>query len=328
MSGSSFYNSFSNFSSTTTTPYTQTTLTTTTSTLSEKNEYEKVIGNDENNETINDSSLLQIQKLNEIEKKVGTLLKVASQAISVLSGDVDENIKSDFEELSTQYLKLVNDIQKGLRETFRFLTNTDIESTSYTTNLPYISNTYGEEKDHEISVKILELVKIKINSILNSMGGSTIPLPISLSSSSIASGTSNFNMPTTLNHKFLNSRFSSNAELIASSLCSSNNNSNANIKVDDEIANDIAMSKKSKIKKEEDLMEIDNNDKNTDKLKKDDNNQVKLTDDNLLTSEIEKEDDIIKPEKLNNLMSNTDSLLHLGNNSSSEDVMDDLDLDF
>ena len=90
------------------------------------------------------------------------------------------------------------------------------------------------------------------------MGGSTIPLPISLSSSSIAS--SNVNMITGLNHKFLNTRFASKAELIANSLCSSNNNSNANIKVDEELVRDIAMSKQSNIKKEgEDLMEVDNN---------------------------------------------------------------------
>jgi len=35
-------------------------------------------------------------------------LQVASQAISVLSGDEDENIKNNFEELTVQYLELVN----------------------------------------------------------------------------------------------------------------------------------------------------------------------------------------------------------------------------
>jgi len=62
-----YNNSFSNLSSTTTTPYTQTTLTTT-STLSDKNEYEKALGNENTNEYLDSSSLLQIQKLNEIEK--------------------------------------------------------------------------------------------------------------------------------------------------------------------------------------------------------------------------------------------------------------------
>jgi len=199
-------------------------------------------------------------------------------------------------------LDLVNDIQVGLRETFRFLTNTDIESTSFTTNLPYISNTYGEEKDHEISVKILELVKTKINSILNSMGGSTIPLPISLSSSSIATGTPTITIPTSLNNKFLNSRFASNAELIASSLCSSNNNSNANIKINDEMVNDIAFNKKLSVKKGEgeDLMEVD------------DNPKLKI------------EDDVQK--KANNNFS-ADDFMNLGN-TSLENPVDNLDLDF
>ena len=35
-------------------------------------------------------------------------MQVASQAISVLSGDEDENIKNNFEELTVQYLELVN----------------------------------------------------------------------------------------------------------------------------------------------------------------------------------------------------------------------------
>jgi len=313
---SSFYNSFSNLSSATTTPYTQTTLTTTTSTISDKTDFEKINENEGGNEISNVSSLLQIQKLNEIEKKIGTLLKVASQAISVLSGDEDENIKNSFEELSVQYLELVNDIQMGLRETFRFLTNTDIESTSFTTNLPYISNTYGEEKDHEISVKVLELVKTKINSILNSMGGSTIPLPISLSSSSIASGTSNLNIITGLNHKFLNTRFASNAELIANSLCSSNNNSNANIKVDDELTRDITMSKQSNIKKEEgDLMDVDNN------------NNIMIEDataNNLSIKENKKED--TTAEKSENFMTNTNDFINFGN--STTENPGDLDLDF
>ncbi|KAG4095145.1 hypothetical protein H8356DRAFT_1689262 [Neocallimastix lanati (nom. inval.)] len=273
------------------------------------------------------------------------LLKVASQAISILSGDEDENIESNFlsedkennnskfEKLSTQYLELVNDIQIGLRETFRFLTNTDIESSSYITNLPYICNTYGEEKDHEISVKILELVKTKINSILNSMGGSTIPLPISLSSSSIASASgSNFNMTTSLNNKFLNSRFSSNAELIASSLCSSNNNSNANIKVDDEFANDIVMSKKSKLKKEEELMDIDNTNETLNiKLEKNDNEPIKsnndampINNDAMPISTINKnEDNNMKIEKSNN----ADTVMNLVKDNNESEIPD-LDLDF
>ncbi|ORX82609.1 hypothetical protein BCR32DRAFT_267540 [Anaeromyces robustus] len=323
---SSFYNSFSNFSSTTTTPNAQTTFTTSNSTLSDKMEYEKINENDNNNEISSNSSLLQIQKLNEIEKKIGTLLKVASQAISVLSGDVDDNIKNNFEELSIQYLELVNDIQLGLRETFRFLTNTDIESTSYTANLPYISNTYGEEKDHEISVKVLELVKTKINSILNSMGGSTIPLPISLSSSSIASGTPNHLMPAGLNHKFLNSRFTTNAELIASSLCSSNNNSNANIKMDDELANDIAISKKQKIKKEvEDLMEVEKDTRDNKVIEQDINEQVNPTiDDITLNSENKKE--TVKPSDF--ITNNYLNIENNNNTSSDKPEIQDLDLDF
>jgi len=67
---SSFYNSFSNLSSATTTPYTQTTLTTTTSTISDKTDFEKINENEVGNEISNASSLLQIQKLNEIEKVI------------------------------------------------------------------------------------------------------------------------------------------------------------------------------------------------------------------------------------------------------------------
>jgi len=66
MSGSSIDNSYSNLSSATTTPYTQTTLTTTTSTISDKIEYEKV--NENANGISDNSSLIQIQKLNEVEK--------------------------------------------------------------------------------------------------------------------------------------------------------------------------------------------------------------------------------------------------------------------
>jgi len=315
MSASSFENSYSNLSSATTTPYTQTTLTTT-STISDKIEYEKA--NENTNGISDNSSLIQIQKLNEIEKKIGTLLKVASQAISVLSGDEDENIKNSFEDLTVQYLELVNDIQIGLRETFRFLTNTDIESTSFTTNLPYISNTYGEEKDQEISVKILELVKTRISSILNSMGGSTMPLINNLSSSSIVSGTSNINLPTGLNHKFLNSRFTSNAELIASSLCSSNNNSNANIKVDDELVNDLSMFKKPKVKKEiEDLMDVDN--KSNINLEEEKIN-------NLQPSEIKKE--TIKDEGSGKIIDDTNNFLNFNKSTTEQTSIDDLDLDF
>ncbi|OUM68170.1 hypothetical protein PIROE2DRAFT_4167, partial [Piromyces sp. E2] len=243
---------------------------------------------------------------------------VASQAISVLSGDEDESIKNSFEDLTVQYLELVNDIQIGLRETFRFLTNTDIESTSFTTSLPYISNAYGEEKDQEISVKVLELVKTKINSILNSMGGSTMPLVNSLSSTSIASSTSNINIniPTSLNHKFLNSRFTSNAELIASSLCSSNNNSNANIKIDDELVNDISMFKKPKVKKEaEDLMEIENK------------SNIKVEEEkvHLQLVEIKKEND--RDEESNKVVNETNNFLSF-DKSTEHTSIEDLDLDF
>jgi len=317
MSGSSIDNSYSNLSSATTTPYTQTTLTTTTSTISDKIEYEKV--NENANGISDNSSLIQIQKLNEVEKKIGTLLQVASQAISVLSGDEDENIKNNFEELTVQYLELVNDIQIGLRETFRFLTNTDIESTSFTTGLPYISNTYGEEKDQEISVKVLELVKTKIGSILNSMGDSTVPLINNMSSSSIVSGTTNINIPTNLNHKFLNSRYTSNAELIASSLCSSNNNSNANIKLDDELVNDISMFKKPKEKKEnEDLMDIDN--KSNIKLEEEKVNNLQPP------ADIKK--DNIKSEDLNKVVNETSNFLSFDKSTTEQTSIDDLDLDF
>ncbi|ORX45217.1 hypothetical protein BCR36DRAFT_333562 [Piromyces finnis] len=310
MSGSSIDNSYSNLSSATT-PYTQTTALT----ISDKMEFEKVNGNA--NEVSDNSSLIQIQKLNEIEKKIGELLKVASQAISVLSGDEDESIKVSFEDLTVQYLELVNDIQKGLRETFRFLTNTDIESTSFTTGLPYISNTYGEEKDQEISVKVLELVKTKINTILNAIGDS-MPLANNLSSSSISSGTSNINIPTGLNNKFLNSRYTSNAELIASSLCSSNNNSNANIKVDDELANDIAFFKKPKVKKEaKDLMDIDN--KKIIKSEEEKNNTIQ-------PDEIKK--DSSKDEERKKVEDETIDFLNFNKPTDENTSIDDLDLDF
>jgi len=146
------------------------------------------------------------------------------------------------------------------------------------------------------------------------MGGSTIPLPISLSSSSIAS--SNVNMITGLNHKFLNTRFASNAELIANSLCSSNNNSNANIKVDEELVRDIAMSKQSNIKKEgEDLMEVDNN------------NNIMTEDttvNDLSIKENKKEDTTV--EKSENFMTTSNDFLNFGN--STTENPDDLDLDF
>jgi len=165
------------------------------------------------------------------------------------------------------------------------------------------------------------------------MGGSTIPLPISLSSSSIASASgSNFNMTTSLNNKFLNSRFSSNAELIASSLCSSNNNSNANIKVDDEFANDIVMSKKSKLKKEEELMDIDNTNETLNiKLEKNDNEPIKsnndampINNDAMPISTINKnEDNNMKIEKSNN----ADTVMNLVKDNNESEIPD-LDLDF
>jgi len=64
--------SFSNLSSTTTTPYTQTTLT---STLSDKADFEKINENEGGNEISSTSSLLQIQKLNEIEKVFAIMIK-------------------------------------------------------------------------------------------------------------------------------------------------------------------------------------------------------------------------------------------------------------
>ena len=214
---------------------------------------------------------------------------------------------------------MIKDIQIGLRETFRFLTNTDIESTSFTTGLPYISNTYGEEKDQEISVKVLELVKTKIGSILNSMGDSTVPLINNMSSSSIVSGTTNINIPTNLNHKFLNSRYTSNAELIASSLCSSNNNSNANIKLDDELVNDISMFKKPKEKKEnEDLMDIDN--KSNIKLEEEKVNNLQPP------ADIKK--DNIKSEDLNKVVNETSNFLSFDKSTTEQTSIDDLDLDF
>ncbi|KAJ3307640.1 hypothetical protein HDU76_004472 [Blyttiomyces sp. JEL0837] len=108
-----------------------------------------------------------------IEQRIVVLLQVASNAIESLA-DVGPDLDASqerFTEYHGEYMKLLNEIQIGLRKIFRHLAKSGILTASSSTisssagtisafrPLPYRGSAEGEEKDFELMAGAVEMIK-------------------------------------------------------------------------------------------------------------------------------------------------------------------------
>ncbi|KAJ3111164.1 hypothetical protein HDU96_005925 [Phlyctochytrium bullatum] len=114
---------------------------------------------------------LMLAQLASIENAIVKLLEVGGNAIETLAyegSDVD-SAKERFTRLHGEYMSLLNEIQIGLRQTFRKLSRNGIltgdgssfgSSSDYGLNpIPYQGSVEGEEKDFEILANTVSLMK-------------------------------------------------------------------------------------------------------------------------------------------------------------------------
>ncbi|TPX31363.1 hypothetical protein SmJEL517_g05279 [Synchytrium microbalum] len=111
-----------------------------------------------------------IKEINSIELTIVALLRVASQATSMLTSTAptkDPLSGLAFDDLAKRYFDALNVIQNRLRVVIRLLADKGVLARPDQHPMPIKTNVHGEEKDLELLVEAVDLLRSKMKDALD-----------------------------------------------------------------------------------------------------------------------------------------------------------------